>query len=302
MQSLKLTRLRFTPLIVIIAISLWSSTVFSQSYTLGYARYTRGDFQGAIEAFELSLRGRSSSVDEKAKLFKYLGISWYMLGEKRKAAGHFQSALRLQSQLEILKEEVLDESVIELFDAIKKRHEKKRKSMERRSLVLPTEPTIVKKQLPIAEKTVSEPTQPEKHAVWPRYLPFGIGLLSEGRYLAGSVFGISQLSMLGLYYQSTLDEEQLSQDANYLIQDALNNSRPIEEIENFRLEANRLIEDEKKMQNAYLAGFAGLWLSSIVYSWLTEDSSPSKLTQSDSWQLQLGQGSRVVYVSFRSDF
>jgi len=295
-------------LALILALLVWvnsASELLAQSYTLGYARYTRGDFKGAIDAFELALSARPGTVDEKVKLYKYLGISWYMLGEKRQAAKYFQTALRLQSELTILKEEVLDETVITLFEKIKTRQKKRRNSIESDKLILPEEPPIAKSK-PVVSKLVEPQTKPyrQEPSLWPRFLPLGLGLIHEGKYLAGSLFGVSQVTLLGLYYQSTLDEQQLSSDATFLIQEAVDQGKSAEEIEGFRQQANSLIEEESKLQQTYLAGFAGLWIGSIIYAWISEQPREfsEKSMSAHEWHFDLVYNKQHTWLNFSKSF
>lgn len=90
--------------------------VLAQTLSSGYKRYTQGDFRGAIKSLQLALK-RGGSNAAKAKMLKYLGISYYMVGNKQAAAKSFQLALKLNQRTAISPSEVLDTSVIALFNA-----------------------------------------------------------------------------------------------------------------------------------------------------------------------------------------
>lgn len=88
-----------------------------QSLSAGEAKYRRGDFNGAERSLQQAL-GRTRGRD-KAKVYKLLGICQYMQGNKNGASQSFRQTLALDRSQNISPDEVLDESIIQLFNAQK---------------------------------------------------------------------------------------------------------------------------------------------------------------------------------------
>lgn len=91
----------------------------SQSYNTGHAMYQKGNFSGAETALKKALNSRLPK-SEQARIHKLIGICQFMLGNKAAAIASFRQALSLQTNLVIAPSEVLDESVIALFNAQKR--------------------------------------------------------------------------------------------------------------------------------------------------------------------------------------
>ncbi|MFW7377588.1 MAG: hypothetical protein ACOH5I_02115 [Oligoflexus sp.] len=384
--------------------------VYAQTYTKGYAHYTRGDFKGAISAFRQSLaRKRPTNRDERAQLFKYMGISYYMLGEKRNAARSFAAGLRLNQSLSIEAKEVLDENVIPFFKKVEKRVKATTESQlaaenenadpplpgiistiliqsnadqaevvkdgkiigrvnrafdakpgvievevrakgyesrlvrlsikpkqshnfevklkpeavtgrrrpdnetaenRNRRVILPPEkefepirpieeqpPTADKRATPteiplpvsgpVAEKPRSNPASPQASSQQFSFLslfPFGIGQFHNGYYFLGTVFAMSEVGLLGLYYQSFLQEDFTRNEATEFIErESREGTVPFEVLEQFRLESNQAIQKEQQKQQLYLAGFGVLWVSGIVHAILTSPPRTGMVLQESSY-------------------
>lgn len=379
-------------LIYLLFSPLFTAPCSAQTYTQGYASYTRGDFQGAIEIFRNTLaRKRPTSTEERAQLFKYMGISHYMLGERREAARSFRSAIGLNPELTIEPKEVLDESVIGFFAEVVRRVKRskdppsqasadsatvtvnsnvdgaevlidgkvigrvnepfqarpgvseveirapghgtrqvrltirpkqthrfdivlRRESPDSssarsqasqrggegrpRRVVLPGEheiPEVVQveppsRRQPTPEVEIPVPSQessaskgqtspqgledPSRSQVSSfsavHLLPFGTGQFRNGQNLAGSLFAVSEVALLGLYFQSTRDEKTTRDTASGFIErESIEGNISTEALEAYRVEANKAILDEQKQQQLYLTGFGILWLTGVIHAILT---------------------------------
>ncbi|MBP6217118.1 MAG: PEGA domain-containing protein [Oligoflexales bacterium] len=119
-----LLSLRSTSLtILLLLLTFFSSlTVHAETYGEAYNKYVQGDFVGAEASFKASLENSGSNF-EKARTYKMLGISQYMLGKRQEAEDSFKDAKKLQKEIQIEPSEVLDESVLEFFKAVEAPHE-----------------------------------------------------------------------------------------------------------------------------------------------------------------------------------
>lgn len=91
-------------------------TAPAQSLAAGEVKYRKGDFAGAEKSLQQALP-RTRNPREKAKVYKFLGISQYMQGNKSGASTSFRSALGNDPGLSVSPDEVLDESIISAFNA-----------------------------------------------------------------------------------------------------------------------------------------------------------------------------------------
>ena len=105
-------------IVVILVASLFSAAGHANSYDRGIKLYRRADFRGAEHAFLDVLRGGANRAT-KGRVYKYIGLSQYMLGRKKAARASFHSALKYDSKTEIYPNEALDSSVLEFFLQIK---------------------------------------------------------------------------------------------------------------------------------------------------------------------------------------
>lgn len=105
-------------IIGILTASLFNDVGHANSYDRGIKLYRRADFKGAESAFIDVLRGGANRAT-KARVYKYIGLSQYMLGRKNEARASFHSALKYDPKTEIFPNEALDSSVLEFFLQIK---------------------------------------------------------------------------------------------------------------------------------------------------------------------------------------
>lgn len=106
-------------LLVLTVLSTHPHPALAQSFIAGFTKYQKGDFNGAIQSFRSALV-TTRDLAEKAKILKFLGISQHMTGDKQAAIGSFREAIKISSNLTIIPNEVLDESVISIFDTQKR--------------------------------------------------------------------------------------------------------------------------------------------------------------------------------------
>ncbi len=95
-----------------------STELLAQSYAAGQAKYMQGDFKGAEAILTQALRQRASP-QEKATTYKFLGMTQCMIGKRDQAAQSFRKALKFNRGIVVGSGEVLDESVITLFNSVK---------------------------------------------------------------------------------------------------------------------------------------------------------------------------------------
>lgn len=102
----------------ILAASLFSASIYANSYDRGLKLYRRADFKGAESAFLDVLRGGVNRAT-RSRVYKYIGLSQYMLGRKNEARASFHSALKYNPKIEIYPDDVFDSSLLEFFLQIK---------------------------------------------------------------------------------------------------------------------------------------------------------------------------------------
>ncbi len=90
----------------------------SASLKEGMQHYTKGEFKAAIPSFQKAL-SQASHKEDKSRIYKYLGLSQYTLGQKSAAEESFLLCLKVDSACSIKKDEALDESVLPFFAATK---------------------------------------------------------------------------------------------------------------------------------------------------------------------------------------
>ena len=103
----------------ILITSTQPSILEASSYTTSYKLYRKGQFSKAISKAKLAYK-KTKSRAEKAKILKLMGISSYMLGNKKNAYSYFNKALSLNPRINISRKEVLDPSIISYFAKVKK--------------------------------------------------------------------------------------------------------------------------------------------------------------------------------------
>lgn len=105
-------------LLFIAFLTLSNGKSFAQSLEIGYGKYQRGDFQGAINSLQNALKNPINSKNF-AQIYKFLGISYYANDNKKDAAESFRKALGLNSKISLHPDEVIDSKVIDFFEGIR---------------------------------------------------------------------------------------------------------------------------------------------------------------------------------------
>ena len=137
--------------LVILLLLCIGSVARADNFNQGLTSYRRSDFSAAERAF---LRVLQEGVNRatRAKVYKYVGLSQYMLGRKSDASNSFRSALRFDPMTELYPNEVLDSSVIEFFLQIKQDSKKKP------ATTMPRRPPV--RKTPLAKKKPYVPKVP----------------------------------------------------------------------------------------------------------------------------------------------
>jgi hypothetical protein len=91
-----------------------------QSFAIGYVKYQKGDFAGAETALAQALK-TTQDPGERVKILKFRGIVQYMLGNQNGAASTFKEALSQSPSLVIDAADVLDETVVQFFEDLKRK-------------------------------------------------------------------------------------------------------------------------------------------------------------------------------------
>ncbi len=139
----------YQTLILTLACLLFPSSLNAKTFKEGYSFYTKGDFSNAEKSFASALNTRLAN-SEKAQVFKFLGISQYMLGKKGPAQQSFTRAIAASPSITIDPNEVLDESVVSVFNNLKKAKEppKPKPSPPKQAVPAPVRQREVPKPLP----------------------------------------------------------------------------------------------------------------------------------------------------------
>ncbi|MDE3269604.1 MAG: hypothetical protein OYH77_04910 [Pseudomonadota bacterium] len=109
----------FRSLVVLLALTV-SSALYANNFDKGLNHYRTANFVQAKIEFQNALR-EGSSRSGYGKIYKYLGLSQYMLGETKAAKASFGYALHYDPRVELYPNEVLDSSVLEFFLDIKQK-------------------------------------------------------------------------------------------------------------------------------------------------------------------------------------
>ncbi len=119
----------------------------SSSVKAGITHYTKGEFKEAIVELQKALT-LSPSQDEKTKAYKFMGLSYYTLGQKPAAEESFKNCLKQGSGCVLKKDEALDESVLPFFAGLK---DKQGKAPAKADAAKPTTHIFVECNAPGAE-------------------------------------------------------------------------------------------------------------------------------------------------------
>lgn len=109
-------------IIIFILILTPHLNTFCQTFRDGYNKYIRGDFKNAEIIFIKALK-KTNNNKEKAKIYKYIGITQYMQHKNKLAISNFKTAISLNPTIFIHPDEVLDERILHLFNSVKKKHQ-----------------------------------------------------------------------------------------------------------------------------------------------------------------------------------
>ena len=138
-------------LVILLLLSL-GSVARADNFNQGLTSYRHSNFSAAEQAF-LKVLQEGVNRATRAKVYKYVGLSQYMLGRKADAGKSFRSALRFDPMTELYPNEVLDSSVIEFFLQIKQDSRKRSPATSQ----VPRRPPVRK---PLAKKKPYVPRVP----------------------------------------------------------------------------------------------------------------------------------------------
>jgi PEGA domain len=102
---------------------LVATIAIAKTYNEGLKLYQGGNFAGAEKAL-VAAATKGGAPNEKARIFKLLGIVQFSRQNKNGAKTSFLAALRLDKNVKIEKSEVLDESIIGFFESVRKTSER----------------------------------------------------------------------------------------------------------------------------------------------------------------------------------
>ena len=117
---------------IVLIILTVSSSVLANSFDRGLNYYRTANFVQAKVEFQNALRA-GSNRSGYGKIYKYLGLSQYMLGETKEAKASFGYALHYDPGVELYPNEVLDSGVLEFFLNIKQKLKKARPAPPKRA-------------------------------------------------------------------------------------------------------------------------------------------------------------------------
>ena len=137
---------------LIVLLLCFSSVARADNFDRGLKSYRHSDFGAAERAF-LKVLQEGVNRATRAKVYKYIGLSQYMLGRKADAGNSFRSALRFDPLTELYPNEALDSSVLEFFLQIKQENRRKAPTTSK----LPRRPPVRK---PLAKKKPYVPRIP----------------------------------------------------------------------------------------------------------------------------------------------
>jgi tetratricopeptide (TPR) repeat protein len=64
----------------------------------GERRWVEQDYRGAVESLQLVVGDPTATVDEKARAWEYVGLSWLVIGKRQKAREAFEELLAIDPQ------------------------------------------------------------------------------------------------------------------------------------------------------------------------------------------------------------
>lgn len=264
--------------IIVIWFGLRPAAGSAQTFEDGYQSYVRNQFPVAELQFKGALK-KARTDEDKAFILKFIGICQYMRGDKKSASGSFVQSVRMDSNVQIDEEEVLDPSVVPFFNSIKNRvgsEPKKKVAADPPPPPKPTPKPAPKKVAKSSSKSKSKSkslasdsimTLPDDSLIEEKperkgrinflhFLPFGVGQFVNGSPLLGSAFAAGEIGALYLMFDAdkTIKEREGLNDlvAN---REGLNDQQR----EDFYKENNAFIATVKNQKNLALVGFVAIW-------------------------------------------
>jgi len=150
--------------VLLFALAVFVPVIFpkpasAQTLSIGYKKYSRGDFRGAEFALTSALKNKKQNRKSIGTIYKYLGITQYMLKKTKSSQASFQRAIAYYPSTTISSKEVLDERILPFFNAIKskmsKGRQKRRPTASQQSVVTKTTYLLIKSNVPSATLTVN---------------------------------------------------------------------------------------------------------------------------------------------------
>ena len=115
------TRDLFLLILNILALLFSTESLKANNYLEGYKEYRKSNYNKAETLLKKSTREVNDNIS-KSKVYKILAIVQYMLGKRLDSESNLKNALSLNADIQITKDEVLDEGFIVYFNTIKKQY------------------------------------------------------------------------------------------------------------------------------------------------------------------------------------
>lgn len=229
----------------------------ANTFEQGYQAYIKTDFSGARDKLTAAAKNENNPV-KLTKIYRLLGIVYYMLSNLNESARTFNIALSYNPSITIGKGEVLDESVITYFNRIK--------SM-RLSLTNQNNPSINKfprkgkKRYRVIKRRRPFTTMENVYAS----LPFGTGQFMHEQYFYGVLSGALQISAISyFFYLNDQIQDSKSREQTALASSSDSNVNAI-----ISAEERSYRNERKTYQQISIASFIGLWAISSLDAFLT---------------------------------
>lgn len=229
----------------------------------GYQAYMRNQFPIAESFFRRALKQAEEKKD-KAFILKFGGISQYMRGDKRSSSRTFRNALKLDPELDIFPEEVLDPSVITFFQNVKIRF--LQTYQPNNQIASGKEVRKKKSKAKRRKKKKRKAKKRPSTFSFLHLLPFGTPQFHNKQFIMGAFYGGAQVVSLGLY------AKRLSQ-----ISDEEAENREVEENPDldeatrsqFLEENNKFISAVEEDAQLAIASFGLFYFTSVVHGILS---------------------------------
>ena len=183
-----------------------------------------------------------------------------MLKDKKSAKKNFIKAIKLNPEMTLLSNELIDSSVLKFFRKIKRKLKKttlKSTSKTKQNLSKVTAKEIRKAYQ--GKKRLS--FNDNSNAL--TLLPFGIGQYQNGNHLFGALMTLSQMGSLYLFYTNTIMEETVIHNAQTKIS---SDQYTAEEKLEINANSKKLIDKNRKSASIGAGAFLGLWVLSVIHA------------------------------------